>query len=308
MNDKISEEFKNRMEFWHRIQEKTDIHAVDSKLLVMGKLKIISGGQGSARGIYRDKKRTSSITNDNVGLTISMADMRSYPNEVGTDGAEYCYPETKLKNYDLNDIEATKNAKKYGLPIFYLQNSDSNKKLWDIQIGYVKKYNDRNKKFFIKFGENPGESDGTQTTEESDDVLEPVERISGSSRIKRDAEFRFNVTSAYGYKCGVCSIFFDYMLSAAHIIPKKYGGNDNEKNGVVLCHNHHSAFDAFNFSIDPDTYKIIYKPDGPGKDELKIECDSPSFLFDKMPNKKALKLRHEIFLKSSKSKIHSKDI
>jgi predicted restriction endonuclease len=87
------------------------------------------------------------------------------------------------------------------------------------------------------------------------------------------------------------------LLHAAHIIPKDAPRTtDDERNGIVLCHNHHDAFDAFLFGIEPETKKIVYHPNGPTMNELKIETDrlSPK---RNVPHIEAIQWRYKEFQK-----------
>ena len=68
--------------------------------------------------------------------------------------------------------------------------------------------------------------------------------------------FRVLVEERYGAECAVCGIGIQSMLQAAHIVAKEFKGTDDPLNGLMLCANHHLAFDAKLFSIDPDTWKI----------------------------------------------------
>ena len=52
------------------------------------------------------------------------------------------------------------------------------------------------------------------------------------------------------------------MLQAAHIRPVSENGSDDPRNGLVLCANHHLAFDANLFAFDPETLEVVYKPSG----------------------------------------------
>ncbi len=69
--------------------------------------------------------------------------------------------------------------------------------------------------------------------------------------------FAQSVFAHYGNCCVVCDVSLPAMLQAAHIIPKKDMGNDESGNGLVLCANHHCAFDAGLFVIHPDSLEII---------------------------------------------------
>ena len=118
-----------------------------------------------------------------------------------------------------------------------------------------------------------------------------------SNSIRRDTKFRYKVLKRYGSKCAVCSITIDNLLHAAHIIPKDaIRTTDDERNGLILCHNHHDAFDDFLFCIDPETKKIVYQPNGPTMNDLKIETDQLSPKRN-VPHIEALKWRYKEFQK-----------
>jgi hypothetical protein len=104
------------------------------------------------------------------------------------------------------------------------------------------------------------------------------------------------VLKRYGSKCAVCSIKIDNLLSASHIIPVgEKGGSDDVRNGLILCHNHHRAFDDFLFSIDPKTNRLVFRQKGPSMFELKIEIDCISPLRN-TPHIDALQWRHKKFM------------
>jgi predicted restriction endonuclease len=84
-------------------------------------------------------------------------------------------------------------------------------------------------------------------------------------------------------------------LSASHIIPVgEKGGSDDTRNGLILCHNHHDAFDDFLFSIHPETNKIIFRSTGPFIDDLKIETKS-LLPVKNMPHIEALRWHYQKF-------------
>ena len=49
------------------------------------------------------------------------------------------------------------------------------------------------------------------------------------------------------------------ILEAAHIIPVSEGGADIPTNTLILCANHHSAFDKHLFAFDPISKELILK-------------------------------------------------
>jgi hypothetical protein len=46
------------------------------------------------------------------------------------------------------------------------------------------------------------------------------------------------------------------LLHAAHLCPVEQNGSDHPLNGLVLCLNHHRAFDAGLFCIEPESLEI----------------------------------------------------
>jgi putative restriction endonuclease len=80
------------------------------------------------------------------------------------------------------------------------------------------------------------------------------ERIDGGSRglpqVKetvRDTAFGRTVRKAYDYRCAACGIrvVLDdiYIVDAAHLIPFAESHDDDPRNGIALCKNHHWSMD-----------------------------------------------------------------
>jgi putative restriction endonuclease len=91
----------------------------------------------------------------------------------------------------------------------------------------------------------------------------------------RDATFRRNVVRLYNYRCAFCQlrvIALDEIniVDGAHIRPFSKFQDDNYRNGLSLCKNHHWAFDHGWFGIDDD-YRIIIR-------ENWLDEDAPSDL------------------------------
>jgi putative restriction endonuclease len=68
----------------------------------------------------------------------------------------------------------------------------------------------------------------------------------------------------------VCDFDLPELLDEPHLIPKKYNGTDDPRNGIVLCSLHHRALDAGLFCIDPETLRICYREKGPDATTLRI--------------------------------------
>ena len=66
---------------------------------------------------------------------------------------------------------------------------------------------------------------------------------STKKRYKRDKNFAKKVMNAYENKCAICDIGLG-ITEASHIIPHNQDdSNDDVKNGIALCPNHHSLYD-----------------------------------------------------------------
>ena len=270
----ITNEIKSRLQNWQQLKVLDNAQNLSPDLL-RERLRIYRG----AAGIWCDKGRTSALSGDEFGIAVSVLHTgKSYPDEVGDDSIIYHYPETdRPGTTDLNEINATKNAKKFNVPIFIITHTKMNDKLRDVRLGYVIAWNDANKTFLIEFSQT-GEM---QAVLESPVDEQPFELSYNDDRVTRTSNsprrnpiFRFNVLKRYGSKCAVCSMTIDNLLSAAHIVPKGSSySNDDPRNGIVLCHNHHDAFDAYLFGIHPETKKIVLRSKGPSLNDLKIEGD-----------------------------------
>lgn len=254
-----------------------------------------------AAGIWCDKDRTTPISEDEHGIAVSVLHTgKSYPDDFTEDSIIYHYPKTnRPKNTDHGEIEATKNANRFQIPLFIITHSKSNDKLRDVRLGYVNEWNDENETFLIEFSGSGEILSPPPLVEENQPLAtyHTSRKKSTSNQLYRDTKFRFKVLNRYGSKCAVCSMAIENLLHAAHIIPKDAPrSSDSELNGIILCHNHHDAFDDLLFCIEPESKKIIYRPSGPSKNDLKIESDT-LVLKRNIPHKDALEWRYKEFLK-----------
>lgn len=294
---KFSQEREYRIKVWKELQALSNAHNLSPELLREG-YRIYRG----AAGIWCDKDRTTTISGDEFGIAVSVLHTgKSYPDDITDDSIVYHYPKTnRPKNTDHSEIEATKNTKRFQIPLFIITHSATNDKLRDVRLGYVTEWDDDDSKtFLIEFSESGKVMDVPAPTvdEQPFTTYQTSRKTITSNSIHRDTKFRFKVLKRYGSKCAVCSIAIDNLLHAAHIIPKEANrSSDDERNGIILCHNHHDAFDDFLFCIHPDSNKIVYRPNGPSMNDLKIEneCLSPK---RNSPHIEALQWRYKEFLK-----------
>lgn len=83
--------------------------------------------------------------------------------------------------------------------------------------------------------------------------------------------FRTQVLDAYQHRCAMCSIKFDELLEAAHIIPDSApDGEAVVPNALALCNLHHAAFDRLLVDVDDD-FRIVLS------DEFQRRTDGPIF-------------------------------
>lgn len=80
----------------------------------------------------------------------------------------------------------------------------------------------------------------------------------------RHALFPKVVRSLYNHSCSVCKLNVGTdtgsdLVDAAHIMPFGLFHNDDPRNGIALCKNHHWGFDAGWFTATAD-YKILVSP------------------------------------------------
>ncbi len=92
-----------------------------------------------------------------------------------------------------------------------------------------------------------------------DDALNRVSRerrkvIREINKNVRDARFRKDIYVLYGGKCAICGLQAK-LVEAAHIDPVRSDGSDDLRNGILLCRNHHKAYDSGLLAID-GKYKI----------------------------------------------------
>jgi hypothetical protein len=83
----------------------------------------------------------------------------------------------------------------------------------------------------------------------------PVQEVIRKTRERR---FTSLIRELYHEKCSLCQIGYrlqgrSLALEAAHVIPLKDNGIINDlRNGLLLCSNHHSLFDAYAWTFDRD--------------------------------------------------------
>ena len=255
----VEAELQHRRDTWASLGAPGGPKGVAPELL--RELRIYRGAQG----IWVDRARTGSLTEDGNGITVGLLHTgRSYPDELSDDGVIYHYPSTNRRGQrDLNEIEATKRAKQLGLPVFVIIYPSAGSSKRDVRLAWVEDWDDEYGAFLVAFGDQPPAAHGDvddgpfQLEATISRVASQVNTAPGQQR------FKFRVLQRYGARCAVCDMRVPEVLDAAHIRPRAQRGTDDPRNGLVLCALHHRALDAGLFGIHPDTLAIHCRPHGP---------------------------------------------
>jgi hypothetical protein len=259
IEESIAAERARRDDLWAKLVEVGGPSAVPAAIL--NELKIYFGG----RGIWVDKGVTSGVGGSLAGVAVGVLHSGSvYDDDLFEDGALYHYPTTLVPGRDASEIAATKAAARFGLPIFYsIRIGSSNKR--DVKLAWVENEDDNSKLFLLRFGDTPPQRRLTPADERPFTLKEKRDKEEmKANRTKRQANFKFNVLKYYQKPvCAVCDVHLSKMLDAAHVVDVQHGGTDDERNGLILCANHHRVFDAHLFAIEPITHKIHCTPTYP---------------------------------------------
>lgn len=281
----ISEERSYRFRMWEQLKEKGGPRGVAPGLLRE------LGIYGGAQGIWVDKARTGQLTKDGDGLTVALLHTgSSYADDLADDCLIYHYPQThRPASRDQAEVNATKSAGRAKVPFFVITYPTPNSNVRDVRLGWVESWDDQSRTFLIAFDAEPSNSQHLDDSDEASFVLlapEPRPTREVKTRLGQQ-RFKFRVFQRYGPRCVVCDLMVAELLDTAHICPKLANGSDDPRNGLVLCANHHRAFDAGLFAIDPATLDIHCRPDGPDRLALGITLTSLKHL-SKPPHNLAL--------------------
>jgi hypothetical protein len=292
-----------RDEMWEELIDHGGPHGVTSRVV-----RDVGLYKGQA-GIWADKSRTADLTPNGQGITVSVLHTGSaYDDDLDKDGLLYHYPDTgRPGRHDANEVEATKNAARFGLPIFVITYPEPNASTRNVKRGWVEDWDGQARTFLIRFSDkdNIEGTPGTQlqmplSSERGDKGQEGEEpfQLTDSSPNGEVAErptrpgqsrFKFHVVKRYGPCCVVCDVDIEAMLDACHLREKKHQGSDHSGNGLVLCANHHRAFDNGLFAIEPGTL-TVHTQDGLDREDIGLTRTSIDHL-ERPPHPKALQWR-----------------
>jgi hypothetical protein len=253
---------------------------------IVNKLRIFRGG----RGVYADGENTRGALGTD-GVTVSfLHNGVSYADELSADGVRYHYPKTDVPGRDDAEVSAARAAYKWGLPVFVVT-TGTPESLRTVHRGYIEEYDDTLGIFLVTFtnGMMPppppgGEPNAFFSLTEGADAADIWSKRRSRPNQQR---FAFQVIKRYGGACATCGLAIPALLHAAHLRAKKESGSDDPRNGLPLCPNHHIAFDAGLWTIEPTTTTLVTKSSGPTLQELAITRTDLSHL-TKLPHQDAL--------------------
>jgi hypothetical protein len=248
------------------------------------------GIYGGAQGVWVDKVRTGSLTQDTTGVTVgSLHTDSSCADDLSDDGVLYHYPATnRPKGRDLAEIEATRAAGRLGLPVFVISYPSPGSTRRNVHLGWVESWDDSLETFLITFGDSQPAQSMTEPEELPFRLVEErrTARRQVNARVGQQ-RFKSRVFQRYGERCAVCGISAPQVLDAAHLRPKSERGSDDPRNGLVLCASHYRAFEAGLFAIEPSSLRIRYTASGPDADSLRVERPTLEHL-PKRPHEEAV--------------------
>lgn len=212
-------------------------------------------------GIFADVKRTLSEISPR-GIAISFRQTgSSYADDLSDDGVIYHYPMTqRAGSHDAGEIESGRTACRLGIPVFVVIGEKSASER-EVRLGYIEEYDDLARIFLITFMKSvlPAEVEGTADPFSLIGMVAPKTLAAIRAR-PNQKRFAADVLRRYGPCCAVCDLDVGRLIAAAHIRPKKNRGSDDARNGLPLCANHHLAFDAGLWRVDPSGNRVTPGP------------------------------------------------
>lgn len=236
----VAVEAARREAMWEQLRTVGDLAALPAAAL--RETRTYDGG----RGIWADKATTGGIGGADAVAVSVLHTGDHYPDDLSDAALLYHYPVTKQPGRDAMEIGALKSAGTLGLSIFVILRNGPSR---EVKRGWVTDWDDRSKLFLVEFAE------GQPAPAIDPEPLVLYGRDDGVKRMVRvrpnQQRFRLSVLKRYGPACAVCHVTALELLTAAHIVAVEKDGSDDPRNGLVLCWNHHRAFDLNLFGITP---------------------------------------------------------
>lgn len=266
MPSSVEREIARRLDAWDKLQKSPNWPLVTAN--EVRELAIYGG----ASGVWVDKNLTNHVAPEGVAVGL-LHTGKHYDDDVDETGILYHYPTTERPaSRDANEIQAIKNAKLFGIPIFVIRNLGSAKK---VELAWLNDFDDELRICVLTFhGVFPEQNTfSVNSSPDSPPILFGARRTTKSSaeRAERDPLFKFNILKRFEGKCLVTRIDVTEMLDAAHIIPVASGGTEDPNNGLLLSASVHRALDAGLWAINPISLRIETKESGPDPERMKLE-------------------------------------
>lgn len=202
------------------------------------------------------------------GVAVSFLNTgKHYDDEVTATGATYHYPKTARRGRnDEAEVAAAKAAFELGLPVFFIT-TGSPQTTRSVRRGYIEDMDDAQKVLLVTFTDEELPPPPTKKEIEAAFKLiddEPPGAYGRRRNRPNQVRFAFQVRKRYGGACAVCDLEVKGLVQAAHLVSKMDKGNDDPRNGLPLCANHHLAFDPPHsyWSLDADL-KLHASSNGP---------------------------------------------
>lgn len=251
------------------------------------------GVYGGQQGVWVDKSRTSLLAPDGIAVGV-LHTGRHYADDLSDDGIVYHYPRTgRPTSRDAGEVASVKNCQQYGLPVFVISEAANGSRRL-VRRAWVTDHDDPTAIFLMRFGERP--SVVAEDEPKADFFIQSARRRSRREveRAERDPGFKFSIIRRYNSTCVLSGVSVPEMLDAAHIVPVQHRGSDDERNGLLLTAGLHRAYDAWLWSIDPDTLAVVGRPQGPTLQAMGIGYRDVLHL-PRPPHPDALTWRHDQF-------------
>jgi hypothetical protein len=295
MASPIEREISRRLDLWEKLRRSPNWPLLPAS--EVRDLRVLGGFSG----VWVDKTVTSAVASEGVAVGL-LHTGKHYDDDVDETGILYHYPTTdRTASRDANEIQAIKNAKLFGIPVFVVRNLDGAKK---VELAWLNDFDDDLRICVLTFhGVLPGQNSfAINKSDNSDPILFGPRRVTKSSveRAERDPLFKFNILKRFEGKCLITNIDVTEMLDAAHIIPVASGGTEDPTNGLLLSASVHRALDAGLWAINPNSLRIETKASGPDAQRMKLDQIDLSNS-SRLLNRKALEFRYEkLFLAGKK--------
>jgi putative restriction endonuclease len=221
------------------------------------------GIYGGAQGIWVNKNITGAASPGGVGVAVAVLhNGSSYDDDLSDDGIIYHFPDTDRRGgRDAAETTALHNAFSLQIPIFVITNSHSNATRRDVRVGWVVDIDETGAQCLVNFDDIRRSPTFVSEKVAGEFRLEAnrTEIATMARRLKRTPQFAFEVGKRCGWRCAVCPVQVRPLLDAAHIRGVADKGSDDCRNGLILCKNHHAAFDASLISFRPETGVVVFR-------------------------------------------------